>query len=70
MEIFIIIKQIGDLKEILPVGYSDWETAKQSAKETREEIHGRGFTDFKVYSFPITIKDEKFNFFSKEIKLT
>ena len=55
-EVFIIIKQIGELKEILEEGYLDYETAKLKAKEIQDEIHLRGYTDFKVYSFPITIK--------------
>ncbi len=56
MEVFIIIKQIGDLKEILDVGYNNYDTAKTEAKRIQDEIHDRGYTDFKVYSQPVTIK--------------
>jgi hypothetical protein len=54
-DIFIIIKQIGDLKEILPDGYADYNTARDIAKKIQDEIHNRGYIDFKVYSQPINI---------------
>jgi hypothetical protein len=55
-EVFIIIKQIGDLKEVLEEGYDNIDIARNKAKSIQDEIHSRGYTDFKVYYEPITIK--------------
>lgn len=54
-EVFIIIKQIGDLIEILETGYTNQEMARNKAKEIQNDIHKRGYIDFKVYSMPIQI---------------
>jgi hypothetical protein len=49
MNIYILIKQISDLKEILPDAYYEYKIAKDTAKAKQEEIHTKGYTDFKVY---------------------
>lgn len=46
--IYILIKQIGDLKEILPEAYTDYNIAFDKANTLQLEIHAKGYTDFKV----------------------
>lgn len=47
--VHILIKQIGNLKEILNEGYANYLDAEEAASKLQSEIHSRGYTDFRVY---------------------
>lgn len=55
MIIYILIKQIGDLKEILPEAYVDYSKADEIAEFKQAELLERGYTDFKIYTKIVNI---------------